>query len=36
MLDKYNPLVKVFRHARDLLEEHKGINISIRIIGAKR
>jgi hypothetical protein len=34
MLDQYNPLVKVFRHARDLLEEHKGINISMRIIGA--
>jgi hypothetical protein len=34
MLDQYNPLVKIFRHARDLLEEHKGIDISIRIIGA--
>jgi hypothetical protein len=34
MLDQYNPLVKTFRHACDLLEEHKGIYISIRIIGA--
>jgi hypothetical protein len=34
MLDQYNPLVKIFRHGRDLLEEHKGIDISIHIIGA--
>jgi hypothetical protein len=36
MLDQYNPLVKVFRHARDLLEQHKGIDVSIRIIGANK
>jgi len=36
MLDQYNPLVKIFRHARDLLEEHKGIDISIRILGAEK
>jgi hypothetical protein len=36
MLDEYNPLVKVFRHARDLLEEHKNIDISIRIVGANK
>jgi len=35
-LDECNPLVKVFRHARDLLEEHRGIDVSIRIIGAKK
>ena len=36
MLDKCNPLVKIFRHARDLLEEHNGIDISIRILGAEK
>jgi len=36
MLDEYNPLVKTFRHARDILEEHNGIDISIRIIGASK
>jgi hypothetical protein len=36
MLDQYNPLVKTFRHARDLLEQHKGINVGIRIIGASK
>jgi hypothetical protein len=36
MLDKCNPLVKKFRHARDLLEENNGIDISIRIIGAQK
>lgn len=36
MLDHHNPLVKTFRRARDLLEEHKGIDISIRIIGANK
>jgi len=36
MLDKHNPLVKVFRHARDLFEKYKGIDISIRIIGANK
>ena len=36
MLDKCNPLVKIFRHARDLLEQHKGIDISIRILGADK
>jgi hypothetical protein len=34
MLDEYNPLVKIFRQAHDFLEEHKGIDISIRIVGA--
>ena len=29
MLDKCNPLVKIFRHARDLLDKNKGIDISI-------
>jgi hypothetical protein len=36
MLDEYNPLAKIFRHARDLLEQHKGIDISIRIVGANK
>jgi hypothetical protein len=36
MLDEYNPLVKIFRQARDFLEEHKGIDISIRIVGANK
>ncbi|KAG2596891.1 hypothetical protein PVAP13_5KG209907 [Panicum virgatum] len=36
MLDEHNPLVKIFRHARDLLEEHGNIDISIRIIGANK
>ena len=36
MLDECNPLVKIFRHARDLLEEYKGVDISIRIIGANK
>ena len=36
MLDKCNPLVKIFRHARDLLEEHNGIDISICILGAEK
>jgi len=36
MLDQHNPLVKIFRHARDLFEEHKGIDISIRILGANK
>ena len=36
MLDQYNPLVKIFRQARDFLEEHKGIDISIRILGADK
>ena len=34
MLDKCNPLVKIFRHALDLLDKNKGIDISIRILGA--
>jgi hypothetical protein len=34
MLDQYNPLLKIFRHARGLLEEHKSIDITICIIGA--
>ncbi|KAJ1283951.1 hypothetical protein BS78_03G166600 [Paspalum vaginatum] len=33
MLDECNPLLKIFRRARDLLETHKGIDVSIRIIG---
>jgi len=36
MLDEYNPLVKIFRQAHDFLEEHKGIDISIRIVGADK
>ncbi|WVZ69995.1 hypothetical protein U9M48_018704 [Paspalum notatum var. saurae] len=36
MLDEYNPLVKIFRQARDFLEKHKGIDISVRIIGADK
>jgi len=36
MLDQYNPLVKKFRQARDLLEQYKGIDISVRIVGAKK
>ena len=36
MLDKCNPLVKIFRHARDLLEKHNGIDISIHILGAEK
>lgn len=36
MLDKHNSLVKVFRHARDIFEKYKGIDISIRIIGANK
>lgn len=36
MLDEYNPLVKIFRQARDFLEEHKGIDVSIRIVGADK
>ncbi|WVZ93288.1 hypothetical protein U9M48_039282 [Paspalum notatum var. saurae] len=36
MRDECNPLVKIFRHARDLLEEHKGIDISVKIIGADK
>ena len=36
MLDQYNPLVKTFRHARDLLEQYKGLDISIRIIRADK
>ncbi|KAJ1270274.1 hypothetical protein BS78_06G041800 [Paspalum vaginatum] len=36
MLNECNPLVKIFRHARDLLEKHKGIDVSIRIIGANK
>jgi len=36
MLDQHNPLVKIFRHARDLFEEHKGIDICIRILGANK
>ncbi|WVZ98426.1 hypothetical protein U9M48_043872, partial [Paspalum notatum var. saurae] len=36
ILDTYNPLVKVFRHARDLFERYKGIDISIHIIGANK
>jgi hypothetical protein len=36
MLDNNNPLVKKFRHARDLLEKHSGVDISIRIIGASK
>lgn len=35
MLDN-NPLVKIFRHARDLLEQHNGVDISIQIIGASK
>ena len=36
MLDEHNPLVKIFRHARDLLERHGNIDVSIRIIGANK
>ena len=36
MLDTHNPLVKLFRHARDLLEEYNGIDISIRVLGASK
>jgi hypothetical protein len=36
MLDEHNPLAKTFRHARDLFEQHKGIDISICIIGANK
>ena len=36
MLDNNNPLVKIFRHARDLLEKHNGVDISIKIIGANK
>ena len=36
MLDESNPFVKIFRNARDLLDQYKSINISIRIIGAKK
>ena len=36
MLDKCNPLVKIFLHARDLLEKHNGIDISIHILGAEK
>ena len=36
MLDESNPLVKIFRHARDLLDQHEDIDISIRIIGANK
>jgi len=36
MLDTHNPLVKLFCHARDLLEEYNGIDISIRILGASK
>jgi hypothetical protein len=36
MLDGSNPLVKIFRRARDLLEEYNGIDISIKIVGADK
>lgn len=36
LLDEHNPLVKKIRHARGILEEHKGIDVSIRIIGADK
>ena len=36
MLDNNNPLVKIFRHARDLLEKHNGVDISIKIIGTNK
>ncbi len=36
MLDESNPLVKIFRYARDFLDLNKGIDISIRIIGADK
>ncbi|WVZ83550.1 hypothetical protein U9M48_030687 [Paspalum notatum var. saurae] len=36
ILDECNPLVKIFRRARDFLEHHKGIDIAIRIIGADK
>ena len=36
MLDESNSFVKIFRHARDLLDLHKGIDISIRIVGARK
>jgi hypothetical protein len=36
MLDSNNPLVKTFRQARDLLEKHNGVDISICIIGANK
>jgi hypothetical protein len=36
MLDEPNPLVKVFHCASVVLEERKGIDINIRIIGAKK
>ena len=36
MLDENNPLVKIFRHARDILEKYKDIDISIRTIGADK
>lgn len=36
MLDTYNPLVKKFRFARDLLEQYNGIDVSIRIVGVNK
>jgi len=33
MLDQYNPIVKEFRHARDILREHEGVDVSIHIVG---
>ena len=36
MLDKCNTLVKIFRHARDLQEEHNEIDINIHILGSKK
>ena len=36
MLDKCNILVKIFRHARDLQEEHNEVDINIHILGSKK
>ena len=36
MLDKYNPLVKTFRKARDLLQQYNGIDVNVCIIGAQK
>jgi hypothetical protein len=36
MLDECNPLVKWFCHAHNLFEENKGIDLSIKIIGANK
>ena len=36
MLNQYNPLVKFFCFARDLLKKHNGIDVCIRIISADK